>query len=123
VVEWMAAGTRGSEADGMTQCVPGGAATGLGGAGESASDGIGVRGTSRECVTGPSVWRRRVDQLNGQTFWNGVDDTVPWATQGIRREDSCLSSRRIEVMGAPTRRVFSAPSRILARNLGSSHCR
>ena len=123
MVEWMATDPRGSEADDLAQCVAGRAATRLGGAYESASDGIGVRGASRECATGPPVWRRRVGPPNGQTFWNGVDDTVPWATEGIMREDSCLSSLHIDVMRAPKRRVFSAPSRILAQNLRLSHCR
>ena len=123
MVEWMATDPRGSEADDLAQCVAGRAATRLGGAYESASDGIGVRGASRECATGPPVWRRRVGPPNGQTFWHGVDDTVPWATEGIMREDSCLSSLHIDVMRAPKRRVFSAPSRILAQNLRLSHCR
>ena len=55
VVEWVATGTRGSEADDLAQCVADGAAPRLGGAGESLRDRVGVGGPPAECATGPPI--------------------------------------------------------------------
>lgn len=88
MVEWMAANTRGPEADGMAQCLAGRGLPRLGGTGESLRDRVGVGGSPPQCATGPPLWRRCVGPPNSQTIWDGVDGAVLWTTERIMKKDS-----------------------------------
>ena len=69
MVEWMATDPRGSEADDLAQCVAGRAATRLGGACESASDGIELEAlrvsVQRGRPFGADAWVRRMAKRFG----------------------------------------------------------
>lgn len=88
VVEWVATDSRGSEAEGMAQCVAGRAAARLGVSRESSADRIGVGGAPGECAARSSIWCGRVGTPNGETIRNGVHVTAPRAPERIVKKDS-----------------------------------
>jgi hypothetical protein len=85
MVEWVATGTRGSEADGLAQCLADGAAPRLGRAGESPAGRVRGGGHPAECAAGTAFWGRRLGQANGEALRDGGHVTVPWTTERVMK--------------------------------------